>query len=163
MRRNTGFGLGLLAVFVLVMGFVPQSRGGPVRVVLLTLVLYGGILVRMSFGAPDRPEAEPVAGYRTDSGAADEQDVRLARLDSALRRTVEAGDHYARVTRPMLRTLAAERLRNNTGVDPDTDPAAARRLLGEELWEIFATAPDEQAPPPDRHRLAALVERMERL
>lgn len=163
MKRATGLGLGLLGLLVLVTGFVPPTRASPGRIVLLSVVLYGCLLVRIRFGAPERPRAEPVQGYRADSGAAAEQDVRLARLDGSLQRTVEAGDHYARVTRPMLRNLAAERLRNASGVDPDTDPTTARRLLGEELWEIFATAPDEQAPPPDRYRLAALVERMERL
>jgi hypothetical protein len=155
--------LGLLAVFVLVTGFVPPSRASRPRLTILSLVVYGCLQVRMRFGSPDRPEVDPARGYRESDGAAPEQDVRLARLDESLGRTVERSDHYARVTRPMLRALAAERLRNNTGVDPDGDPTTARRLLGEELWEIFATAPDEQAPPPDRHRLAALVERVERL
>jgi hypothetical protein len=162
-RRTTGLALGLLAVFVLVLGFVPPNRASRERIALLTLVVYGCVLVRVRFGMPQRPEPEPATGGRRDSGVADEQDVRLARLDTALRRAVEEPDQYARVTRPMLRSLAAERLRNASGVDPDTDPQTARRLLGEELWQIFATAQDDHAPPPGRQQLAALVAGIERL
>ena len=162
-RRSTGVALGLLATLLLVTGFVPPSRAGRERILLVTGVVYGCFLVRVRFGMPDRPVAEPDPVYRLDDGIADEQDVRLARLDASLRRATESGEHYARVGSPLLRALADERLRDRTGVDPDNDPATARRLLGEELWQIFATPPDEHAPPPAREEVALLVARVEAL
>jgi len=162
-RRSTGVALGFFATFVLVLGFVPPSRASRERILLVTGVVYGCFLVRLRFGMPDRPDAEPPAGYVPPDDAAAEQDVRMARLDASLRRASETGEHYARVGRPMLRSLAAQRLRDRTGVDPDTDPTTARRLLGEELWQIFATPPDEHAPPPPKEELQRLVAAVERL
>lgn len=46
--------------------------------------------------------------------------------------------------RPRLRRLAARLLVARRGIDLDADPAAARRALGDELWELVR--PDREAP-----------------
>jgi threonine dehydrogenase-like Zn-dependent dehydrogenase len=163
--RIAGYAAGGVAAFVLAMLSVPPPRGGFTRVLVVGLGAYGCLLARLAFGFGSRPEAavarRAVVG---DPSAADEQDVRLARLDATLVRASESAEQWARATRPMLRRLATERLRASAGIDVTADPAGARRLMGEELWEIFATTTAGDAgPPPDPERLRRLVAAVERL
>jgi hypothetical protein len=51
--------------------------------------------------------------------------------------------------RPLLRRIAASRLIERRQVDLDTDPAAARRILGDELWALVEP---EAQPEPERIR-----------
>lgn len=67
-----------------------------------------------------------------------ERDVELGR--------VNAFHFYSRV-RPVLREIAASRLKRRYGVDLDREPARARELLGTSAWETVR--PDAQ-PPADR-------------
>lgn len=49
--------------------------------------------------------------------------------------------------RPLLREIAAHRLRANYGIDLDAEPARARELVGPAAWEVVR--PD-RLPPDDR-------------
>ncbi len=71
----------------------------------------------------------------------------LTRLeDQVLLATTAALDVYVGL-RPLLRDVAAQRLRMRHGVDLDVDPGRARALLGDEAWELVR--PGVQ-PPADR-------------
>lgn len=71
----------------------------------------------------------------------------LARLeDQVLLATTAALDVYVGL-RPLLRDVAAQRLRMRHGVDLDGEPARARALLGDEAWELVRPGLD---PPHDR-------------
>ncbi len=89
--------------------------------------------------------------------------VRLERLVVTGRST--AGDVHLRL-RPVLRELASARLRHH-GVWLDRSPQDARRLLGDELWEIVR--PDRPWPSEPRapgmswDQLTSVVTRLERL
>ena len=161
--RVVAVAVGLLGTFVLVMGSIPATRARVDRLLVLTLVLYAGVTVRRRFGVGERPEPTPPAYDPYDSSPAEEQDVRLARLDASLARAAESGEQFWRVTRPALRHLVTERVRLRAGIDVTADPAGARRVMGEELWEMFATPPEHAGPVPGRDRLRVLVERLERL
>ncbi|MGH9106262.1 MAG: hypothetical protein ACRDZX_10575 [Acidimicrobiales bacterium] len=69
--------------------------------------------------------------------------------------------------RPVLRQLAAHRLRSRRLVELDGDLAAARRLLGEDLWQLVRADRAEPARAKGRGlrpaELSALVERLESL
>jgi hypothetical protein len=161
--RAVGRLLGALATLVLVVMFVPPSRARADRIVVVGLAVYAAFLVRAAFGVGHRPEAvAPPAPSYGELSPAEEQDVRLARLDASLVRATESGEQFANVTVPLLRRLATERLRAKQGIDVTADPAGARRLMGEELWQIFA-APPEHGPPVAPERLRVLVDRLERL
>jgi hypothetical protein len=162
--KAAGRVLGALATVVLVVMFMPPSRLRVDRIVVVGLAVYAGFLVRSGFGVGVRPEAvAPPAPSYGELSPADEQDVRLARLDASLVRATESGEQFAKVTVPLLRRLAIERLRAKQGIDVTADPAGARRLMGEELWQIFAAPPEQHAPPPAPERLRHLVDRLERL
>ena len=162
MRRLLYAWVWLFALFLFVGAFIPAARGRQDRVAVLTLALAACGWVRYRQGTGARPEPpEPYAP--DDPGIADEQDVRLARLDASVAHSAESADHYARAFVPMLRRLATQRLADRAGIDVTADPTGARRLMGEELWEIFSTGAGGGAQPPRPERLRALVERVERL
>ena len=162
-RRGFAIAFGLAATFVLVLMSVPTSRARPDRLAVLAAVLFVGFAVRRRLGVGARPVAEAPPGSGYDAPPAEEQDVRLARLDASLTRAAESGEQFWRATRPMLRRLATERLRVRTGIDVTADPAGARRQMGEELWLMFSTPEDHLGPPPGPDGLRVLVERLERL
>lgn len=152
----------LALAFFMVGSVIPASRGRQDRIAVLTAVLAVCAYARYLMGLGRRPEPETVWG-EPDPGIADEQDVRLARLDASVARAAESAEHYANAFVPLVRRLARERLATRRGIDVDADPAGARRALGEELWEIFATRADGRGQAPDPARLRVLVERLERL
>ena len=49
--------------------------------------------------------------------------------------------------RPLLRKIAAARLLERHQVDLETEPAAAHRILGDELWALVGPAADRRADP----------------
>ena len=162
MRRVLWAWVYLFGAFLLVGAFIPAARGRQDRVAVLTLALAGCGWVRYRMGTGDRPEP-PEPPTAADLGIADEQDTRLARLDASVAQAADSAQHYARAFVPMLRRLATERIADKAGIDVTADPAGARRLMGEELWEIFSTEADAGARPPGPERLRALVHQVERL
>ena len=96
---------------------------------------------------------------RTSGQRASQFDAALAAMrappaepgEPALVREVELSTYnvfhfYARL-RPLLRDIAAHRLRARYGLELDVEPARARELVGREAWDVVR--PDLQ-PPGDR-------------
>lgn len=161
--RIGGTALGLLGTFALVLGSIPATRSRLDRILVLTVVLYAAFVARRHLGVGRRPEPEGPSLAPSDPTPAEEQDVRLARLDASLERAATSGEQFWRVTRPALRRLTAERLRLRHGIDVTADPVGARRQMGEDLWLMFSVPADHAGPPPGRERLRELVEHLERL
>jgi hypothetical protein len=63
--------------------------------------------------------------------------------------------HFYSRLRPLLRDIAAHRLRSRYGVELDMEPARARELVGGEAWDVVR--PDRQ-PPADRLARGPTVE-----
>lgn len=70
---------------------------------------------------------------------------------------------YEQRVRPLLVRLVGERLRQRHGIDPDREPAQARRIVGDQLWQLITAAPDLDAKPPSPREVAALVAEIERI
>jgi hypothetical protein len=64
------------------------------------------------------------------------------------------GFHFYARLRPLLRDIAAHRLRSRYGVELDAEPARARELVGSEAWNVVR--PDRQ-PPEDRLAIGPTV------
>lgn len=160
--RVVGVLAGLVGTFVLVLGSIPATRSRVDRLLVLTLVVYAGFVARRLLGVGVRPEAAPPA-RRDEPTPAEEENVRLARLDASLSRAAESGEQFWRVTRPALRALATERLRLRSGIDVTADPEGARRQMGDELWVMFSAPADHAGPAPGPERLRLLVDSLERL
>lgn len=75
--------------------------------------------------------------------------------------------HYDMVTRPLLTRLATARLADRHRVDLHAQPAAARALLGEDVWcwvdPHRGIARDSQPPGVGQDVLALVVQRLESL
>jgi len=94
-----------------------------------------------------------------------ERQVRLARLETSLWYAEDSAAQYYRSVAPMLRELVTERLLRRHGIDIETAPAAARAIMGEELWQLYdvppGARPDGPGPPPAW--LAGIVAAVERV
>ena len=77
------------------------------------------------------------------------------------------GFHFHSRLRPVLRTIAAHRLRTRYGVELDLEPARARELVPARAWEVVdpdrRPPQDRLAPGPDVRAIAAVVDELERL
>jgi hypothetical protein len=141
-----------VGLLLTIAGGLALSFTSGLRTVLLDayLVAIGGVLllalvrttrVQAPAGGPssfDRALAN-MRRHPTDSG-----DLTLVRdLDLSI---ISALHLHLRV-RPLLREIAAHRLRAHYGVDLDGEAARARELVGPAAWEVVR--PD-RAPPGDR-------------
>jgi hypothetical protein len=85
--------------------------------------------------------------------------------DVSLSRVMEF--HFHVRLRPVLREIAAHRLRSRYGVDLDGEPARARELIPARAWEVVdpdRPMPDDRlAPGPTVQQLSAVVDELERL
>jgi hypothetical protein len=85
--------------------------------------------------------------------------------DVVLSRAMEF--HFHIRLRPVLRDIAAHRLRSRYGVELDREPARARELVPAHAWEVVDPGrplpEDRLAPGPTVHELSAVVDELERL
>ncbi len=91
----------------------------------------------------------------TEEGA----DARVGFLEHSLRRSGEDDTAFAMRVRPVLVAVSTHRLRR-AGVDIDTEPDAARQLLGDDAWDVL-TGPAHV--PIRRVRLEQAIDRIEQL
>jgi hypothetical protein len=154
MRSRLGFRwAGTVATIMLaaaVMGTfittVPRYRERAVQVfVIFAGALVIRLVVREIVASSSRPG--PFAFDRalvpppvTELGPASEPARIRFEVGAATHRAMELHHQLRR----RLRALAADRLDARHGVDPDGDPDAAARLLGEDAWELLR--PDREAP-----------------
>jgi hypothetical protein len=154
------YALGGYAVAIVVL---PTERSAPLRI--LVVALFVGALASARRLVP--PAARPSHPRPAGAGAVgppEEPVVRVARTEAALAYATESRGHFDRAVRPMLVRLAEERLRARHGVVLADRPAAARAVMGEELWQLIE---EERAgrrgdgPGPRPEELAELVARLE--
>jgi hypothetical protein len=136
---------------------------------LIAMVLFVGRLLRALLRWIDphplpatlvRPSNELVSEDQIEAPAQDGLVLATAKWDQRLSWLKVPGDkgHFARAIQPRLVEIVDERLRARHGVDRVADPAAARRLLGEQLW-TFVTTPVPKNPSP--RELAGLITQLE--
>lgn len=154
LRGALAVGIAFLATALV----LPPERTAPWRMLVVGLFVAGLGGLRRSTAAGVRPVHAP-AGVIDDSGPPPEQVVRLARLEAALGFAVESGRQFDRSVRPLLCELIEQRLTSHHGVVLHDRPAAARALMGEELWQLVE---DERAmrTHPGRGPDPALLQRL---
>ncbi|MDQ6822550.1 MAG: hypothetical protein M3076_19825 [Actinomycetota bacterium] len=129
---------------------------------LIEIAIVAGGIVAMLFAIPDAVRGKRV--HRNPDRPERPADlVRLERLVVTGRST--AGDVHLRL-RPVLQEIAAARLRPH-GVELERNPQDARRLLGDELWEIVRVdrpwPPEPRAPGVSWDQLTSVIARLEQL
>ncbi len=87
-----------------------------------------------------------------------QRDVELSRVN---------GFHFHVRLRPVLREIAAHRLRTMYGVELDREPLRARELVPAAAWEVIdpdrPLPEDRLAPGPEVSRLRTVVDELERI
>lgn len=117
-----------------------------VYVLLLAAFVLGRLLARLHGSLPER-ETSPVDAALNRRPRPPERIPELERIEREVTLgQATAFDLHFRL-RPTLRRIASELLRARRGVDLDGDPAAARRALGDETWELVR---EDREPPLDR-------------
>jgi hypothetical protein len=145
----------LLVVAVLASGRLEQA----VRVYALVVcaVVLGLALQALRESFPDADRLRPTRG---DGDRPAERPRSLAQLEGEV--ALGAGDaasfHYR--LRPRLRLIAAGLLEDRRNVSLDREPEKARRLLGDETWELVR--PD-RPDPADRHAPGLASSALERV
>jgi hypothetical protein len=147
-RRAVGTGLVVTLGAGIALLFTAGNRGTVLDIYLLVI---GGItllaLVRFArvlrLGSPVSSFETALARARAPRGGNDEalgleREVELSRMD---------GFHFHVRLRPVLRDIAAHRLRVRYGVELDREPERARELLPAEVWEVVRA---DRPPPVER-------------
>jgi hypothetical protein len=136
--------LGLLATLAV----LPGRAEVVVRIYVLLLAAFvlAQLLARLRNSLPEKSTSPVDAALSRRPPRAQ----RVAELEK-IEREVTLGlttsfDLHFRL-RPTLRRIASELLRARRGIELDANPAAARRALGDETWELVC---EDREPPLDR-------------
>ena len=136
---------------------------------LIAMVLFVGRVLRALLrwidprplpGTLIRPSAELVSEDQVEAASRDGLVTATSRWDNRLSwvKTHHDKGQFARTVQPRLVEIVDERLRVRHGVVRAADPAAARTVLGEQLW-TFVTTPVPKNPTP--REVAGLISLME--
>jgi hypothetical protein len=114
------------------------------------LLAMGGILL-LALVRTTRAKAPAAAPSELDRAVDRAQETEPDSGELSLVRDLELSTtsafHLHVRLRPVLREIAAHRLRKRYGVELDAEPERARELIGTEAWEIVRP---ERRPPTDR-------------
>jgi hypothetical protein len=161
--------LGAAVTAAITLGLTVARIAVPVVLVaaaVYALLILRGILraVRATAIAPLRRMGEESGDYAFGGGhylsTPDAMRRAVLRWEHRLAWHADAPGTFAVQFQPFLRELADERLRQGYGVTIAADPARARRVLGEPLWELLT---GEHRRPPGPRELASAVAAVERL
>jgi hypothetical protein len=161
--RATGFAL-LVAGGIWALAHL---AGFAVPYVLLVAVLLAGAGLRRILGDLRPPPLRFVTDAPLVARAAvipgelsDGLELATIRWDNRLSFGERDAGRFASSIRPRITELVDERLRQRHGLTRASDPARARELLGEPLWELLH-APSVRNPSP--RQLAAIIAKVEEL
>jgi hypothetical protein len=153
----------LVLVILLPIHVLPTGRVFAIWVVLLTAIALRELI--RSFPRDNRKSAFEAA-LRNRAAPAPEPSA-FAEVERQLQLAVAFADHSHRTLLPLLRSAAAARLSMRHGIELERQPDAARRLLGEQTWELVRpdrpSPADGLAPGPREEQIAAAVARLESL
>jgi hypothetical protein len=158
-----------VAIALLAGLWVLVERASGIRVPLLLVVaalvaLRALWLVVAAVAAPppllpvQAPSAADTEG-RYDFTGSDALRAAVRRWENRLQPTGDAG-RFSRNVLPVLAELADERLRQRHGVTRAGEPARARALLGEPLWQVLS---DPHRRAPRAKEWAVLIDGLEKL
>lgn len=144
------------------------SSGGHAIVLDVYLLCMGGVLL-LAFVRVTRERAPAERGSQFEAALAAMRRPPAETGEPTLVRELELSTYnsfhlHSRV-RPMLRDIAAHRLRGRYGIELDAEPLRARELVGVEIWELVRPdrppPEDRLAPGPTPAELSMVVEELE--
>lgn len=156
--------LAAVALTTLTIGVI-AAAGGRARIPFVLAVTVAVMVLRLALRRIDAAVATiawplAVGGSEHLARPSSSIDARTTFLEISLRRSTEDAFAFTRRLQPSMRAVAGERLRRAHGIDIDVDPAAARAVIGQDLWTMLT----EPTPRPvSARRLHDAVECLERL
>jgi hypothetical protein len=150
-------------------GIALLVSSGAHSIVLDVYLLCIGAVILLALVRTTRTHAPAERGSQFDAALAAMRRAPAESSEPPLVREVElstytAFHYYARL-RPLLRDIAAHRLRSRYGVELDAEPARARELVGREAWDVvrpdLEPPPDRLAKGPTEEELSAVVDELE--
>jgi hypothetical protein len=149
-----------------VMAFMPERLGLAVWIYAL---MFCGLTLALALAALRRayPLSTPLRPRAPGSAQAGLRPPSLMRLEREVALGVAGAFDFHYHVHPRLRALAGELLAVRRGVSLDGQPETARRLLGDETWELLR--PDRPRPEDRRARglppgaLRRVIESLERI
>jgi hypothetical protein len=156
--------LSLALLFVAVA--LPGRSDEAFRLYILLLAAFGLTHLLLALHAslpPAGPSPVDLALQPRPERRAEVEEIERIRRQVVIGQSTSLDLHFR--LRPRLRRLALELLQSRRGIQLDADPAAARRVLGDETWELVR---GDRPPPEDRfgpgidrdalHRVVASLE-----
>jgi hypothetical protein len=132
-------------------GIAALAGSGVNAIVLDVYLLCIGAVVLLALVRTTRAYAVAPRTSAFDSALAAMGKPQLESGEPTLVRELELSTynafHFHARLRPLLRDIAAHRLRSHYGVELDAEAARARELVGKEAWEVVRP---ERPPPADR-------------
>jgi hypothetical protein len=140
-------------------GIAAVASSGAHAIVLDVYLLCIGAVILLALVRTTRVHAPAERTSQFDAALAAMRRAPVESGEAALVREVELSTYtafhfYVRL-RPLLRDIAAHRLRSRYGVELDSEPARARELVGGDAWDVVR--PGLQ-PPQDRLASGPTVE-----
>jgi hypothetical protein len=157
-------GATLILVVLLSIHALPTTRALAIWLVLLTAIALREFVRSVPQDNDRKPRFE--AALRSQATSATEPPAP-SRIEREFELSLAFADYAHRTLLPLLRTAAAARLAMRHGIVLERQPHAARRVLGEQTWDLVRPdrppPADSLAPGPPEEEIAAVVTRLESL
>lgn len=150
-RRITARALRWGLIVTAAAGIAAIASSGAHAIVLDVYLLCIGAVILLALVRTTRARAPEQRESAFDSALAAMRKVPGDSGEPALVRQLELSTynafHFHTRVRPLLRDVAAHKLRSRYGLELDAEPVRARELVGRQAWDVVR--PD-RAPPTDR-------------
>ena len=166
LARLTRFPIVLSLALVFVIVALPGRSDEAFRTYILLLAAFGLTHLLLALHAslpPSGPSPVDLALQPRPERPAQVEEIERIRREVVIGQTTSLDLQFR--LRPTLRRIASELLQSRRGIALDGDPAVARRVLGEETWELVR---GDRLPPEERfgpgieravlHRVVASLE-----
>lgn len=159
---------GLTALLVVMLGIRPASIQQILSVYVLVLAAIAlAALTRIARSASEIPPLSEFTAALRPRVVDPMRPPELVRTEREITLGLSNAGHLHKRLLPLLREAAAARLATGHDVDLARRPDTARRLLGDDTWELLRPdrpeAPDLSDPGISMRRLRAVVDTLERL
>ena len=152
----------LVLIVLLPIHAIPTGLVFAIWVMLLTAIALRELIRRFP---PENRKSGFEAALRSSRATTPPEPSAYEDVERQLQLGLAFADHAQRTLFPLLRSAAAARLSMRHGIELERQPDVARRLLGEQTWDLVRPdrppPADGLAPGPREEEIAAVVARLE--
>lgn len=158
-RRPVVVHVGVAVGAALVVVAVLSATGHPLRPAWFVAVALTSAAISLAWRELGRRVTETRWPQRDDESPAPRgSETRVQFVSTWLQESTRNREVYQRRIRPLLVTIVASRLRHAHRIDLDFEPAAARAVTGEWLWDLVTGTQDRVLTYDELTRLVEEIE-----